>query len=201
MRVVRIDPKNPDMEILRGAARVLRRGELVVYPTETAYALGCDAADPSAIRRVFEAKRRDEGKALPVIASSVAMVRKAARLDWQNAALAKAFWPGPLTLVLPNGTHRGLAVRVSPHPVASALAKLLGRPIVSTSANRSGKPTAYSAAEVLEQIGTMPDLVLDAGTLTHQAPSTIIHCDEDMCEVLREGPISAEQITDILCTA
>src|SRR5512147_38790 len=137
MRIIRIDPKKPDAAVLKDAAGVLKSGGLVVYPTETAYALGCDPKNPKAVKRLFSMKGRDASKPLPMIAAAPAMAKRFLKLDRYAAALSSAFWPGPLTLVASAAARlapgaaskRGdLAVRVSPHPVAAALAKALGRP-------------------------------------------------------------------------
>ena len=184
---------------------VLKRGGLVVYPTETAYALGCDAANDGAVKKIFAVKKRDPSKPLPLIATSKTQVSKFCRSSMFARVLADRFWPGPLTLVMPM-KKKGViapgaadrageaALRVSPHPVARALAKALGRPIVSTSANRSGGGTRYRIAGALADLGTLPDLVLDAGPLPPRPPSTIVRCRAGRCDILRSGPISAEMI-------
>lgn len=220
MIVTRIDPRRPDAKTLRAAVGALRRGGLVVFPTETAYGLACDPASAKAVRRLFSLKKRDRSKPLPLIAASTAQVRRTAKLAGFSAALAEAFWPGPLSLVLlvekraskssgrtettrvfAHGiANRGgeAAARVSPHPVASALARGLRRPIVATSANRSGQPTLYDVPSVLADLGTIPDVVLDAGPLKRTPPSTIVRCGMDRCEILREGPVSSGAIARAL---
>ena len=206
MKIVRINPLRPDPRLIREAALVLKRGGLVVYPTETAYALGCDAKNARAMRRIRTVKGREKSKPLPLIAASLSMATRLANFDVFSLALAKKHWPGPLTLILPvprkfttvNFLGTGLAVRVSSHPTAHALATALGRPIVSTSANRSGAPTKYDVASVLADLGTAPDLVLDAGRLAKTKTSTIVRCNERGCEVLRDGPISLATILKTL---
>lgn len=203
MHIVRIDPKKPGAAALQKALAVLKSGGLVVYPTETAYALGCDPKNPKAVKRLFSVKKRDASKPLPMIAASVAMAKRFLKLDRYGVALGAAFWPGSLTLVAPAfarlasgvASKRGeLAVRVSPHLAAVALTKALGRPIVSTSANRSGKGAAYDTPSVLADLGTMPDLVLDAGTLKKARVSTIVRPAGGILEILREGPVSEDDL-------
>ena len=184
MKIVRIDPKKPDPRHIREAVLVLKRGGLVVYPTETAYALGCDAKNARAMKRIYGVKGREPKKLLPVIAASMEMAERIGHMTLDARVLACMYWPGPLTLVLGK-----VAVRVSPHPVAHALALAFGRPIVSTSANRSGEPTKYDVVGILGDLGTTPDLVLDAGTLKPNPPSTIVRCTEKGNEVLRQGAI------------
>ncbi len=210
MEIVRIDLKNPELEDRAAVSRalaVLKRGGLVVYPTETAYALGCDATNASAVRNVFRLKTRDPKKPLPMIVGSRRNAARFAAFDPLSAALAKRFWPGPLTLVLPalsdaegsasraiarSAANRAgeIALRVSAHPTARGLVRALGRPIISTSANRSGGANPYRLAEALSAFGTEPDFCIDGGVLARRAPSTIVRCRKDACEVLREGTIT-----------
>lgn len=192
MRIIRVGT-NLSESASREAAAVLRRGGIVVYPTETAYAIGCDATSAAAKRKIHAIKGREKGKPLPMIVADAAMARRFGRLDPMSAALAGAFWPGPLTLVLGDS-----AMRVSPHPVARGLARRLGRPVVSTSANRSGGKNPYRLADVLRDLGTAPDLCIDGGTLRKRKPSTIVRCGRDVCEILRQGPISSARIINAL---
>jgi len=208
MLILRIDPKRPDPAALKKAASALKSGGLVIYPTETAYALGCDPKNAKAVKRLFSVKKRDASKPLPMIAASAAMAKRFLHLDRYASTLAAAFWPGPLTLVCANfhgrektrlapgvASKRGeLAVRVSPHPVAEALSRALGRPIVSTSANRSGRRTPYDVPAVLADLGTLPDLVLDAGRLRKMPASTIVRPTGGVVEILREGPVSEDDL-------
>jgi L-threonylcarbamoyladenylate synthase len=208
MRIVRIDRDKPRLDRLKEAAAVLKRGGLVVYPTETAYALGCDAMNRRAIARIYGVKRRESGKPLPLIAGNVAQVRRVAKIDPISAALAGTFWPGPLTLVLkakaglPKGVVSGsgeIGVRVSGDVIARRLAELLGRPIVSTSANRSGNRTPYRLVDILDDVGARPDFCLDAGELPPHLPSTVVRCfTNGACEILRPGPVGAETIQAVL---
>ena len=190
MLILKIDPKRPDAASLKKAASVLKSGGLVVYPTETAYALGCDPKNPKAVRRLFSVKKRDRSKPLPMIAASAAMAGRLLKLDRYGHVLASAFWPGPLTLV--GGPDA--AVRVSPHPVASALSRALGRPIISTSANLSGTSARYDAASVLRDLGALPDLVLDAGPLRPSPVSTVVRARGGVVEILREGAVTEDDL-------
>lgn len=193
MKIVPIKPNRPDPRYLREAVEVLRRGGLVVYPTETAYALGCDSTNPKALRQIYKVKGRSLGKQLPLIVTSLIAARRAAVFNAEALRLARRYWPGPLTLVLPERSkskRRTVALRVSPHPIARALAARLGRPIVSTSANRSGEPTKYTIISVIHDLGLKPDFVLDAGTLKWTPPSTIIGFEKGQPKVLRSGPIN-----------
>ncbi|MEK7583668.1 MAG: L-threonylcarbamoyladenylate synthase [Patescibacteria group bacterium] len=187
-------------EILSQALVVLMSGGTVVYPTETAYALGADFYSPHAYRAVFEIKFRTPGKFLPVIVPDLNYARTLVRFTPYAYELATRYWPGPLTLVLPFLYHREwphhpdpyLALRVSSHAFAANLARAFGRPLVSTSANISGKALCYNAAGVIEQLKRSkkrPDLIIDAGSLPEVEPSTIVKIDDKMTNVIRKGPI------------
>jgi L-threonylcarbamoyladenylate synthase len=193
MRIVPIDPKRPDPRYLREAVAVLRRGGLVVYPTETAYALGCDAANAAARRHLYQVKGRDHSKRLPIIVSSLVMARQVANFNPEALRLARKYWPGPLTLALPEkraASRPGMVgLRVSSNLVARTLAARLGRPIVSTSANMSGEPTKYDIPGVIHDLGFKPDFVLDAGPLQPKPPSTIVGFDCGLPIIFRAGPI------------
>ncbi len=195
MLLTRINLKHLDRATLAKAVACLKRGGLVVYPTETAYALGCDPENTAAIKKLFSLKKRDASKPLPMISASLSIARRFVKLDRYAAMLAHAFWPGPLTLVAPAAKgKKWLAVRVSPSPWAKALSLGLGKPIISTSANLSGRTTRYDAASVLRDLGTVPDLVLDAGALKNVPPSTIVRAEGGVMKLLRQGAITEDDI-------
>lgn len=203
-----VDPARPDPDTLAAAADLLKRGNLVAYPTETFYALGADATQEAAVDRVFTAKGRPQGMALPVILGDRDDVpRVAAALPEGARALMDVFWPGPLTLVLPAagdlparllGGGKTIGVRVSSHPVAQALARACGRPLVATSANRTGQPPPATAAEVAQHLGGSVATILDAGRAHGGAPSTIVDLTTDPPRLVRAGPISALAIESAL---
>ena len=148
-------------------------GDLVIYPTDTLYGLGADPTQERAVERVFEVKGRPEVLAVPVIAADVSQVDQQVGLLTPLARrVAERFWPGPVTLVLearPSVSRRllggrdSVAVRVPDHPVARALARLLGRPVTATSVNRSGQPAATTAAEAKAAIGDQVRVIVDGG--------------------------------------
>jgi len=202
-----------DRDGIARAADRLREGGLVAYPTETWFALGCDPRLPVAVEALRAAKGREAGKALPLLAGSreqaEALVPALRELPAARA-IADALWPGPLSLVLPvrpgvlapgvaapDGT---VAIRWSPHPVAAALARAAGTPLVATSANRAGEPPAGSAAEAARALGSrVPGLlVLDAGPTPGGPPSTLVDPRVPGGRVLREGAIPAEAVRRLL---
>ncbi len=194
------------------AAQALRDGALVAFPTETVYGLGADARNAAALRRLYAAKGRPEEH--PVI---VHLSAANALPGWVSAvpvfaqALADAFWPGPLTLVLPRdgsvsdlltGGQDSIGVRVPAHPVAQALlarfVELGGDGIAAPSANRFGRISATTAAHVADEFGSEVAVILDGGACDHGIESTIVDCTRDEPAVLRPGAISVEQLARVL---
>lgn len=195
--------QTPTAAQVEHAIAVLKKGGIVVFPTETAYGLAADATQPEAVARVFALKQRLLDKTVPMIAADVEMVEQYAGISRGLRRLANVHWPGPLTLVLPvmgdelaPGVVRNdtVAVRVSSHPVAQALSKGLGAPIVSTSANLSGQPTCYTIEAVRAQLEDAPDVYLDHGPLDPSVlPSTIVGIDDyGYPDVLRQGDIEID---------
>lgn len=180
-RTIRVHAEKPASSVIEDAAELIRQGGLVVYPTESAHALGCNALDDDAVKRVFEAKRRRLGAPLPIIVSDVEMWEKCAFLDERAKKLIKEFLPGPLTIALRKKpivsdalNPRAIAARISSHPVACALVGRAGVPITATSANVSGKPHHYTARQVMKDLAGRVNLVLDAGRLPRRRLSTIV---------------------------
>src|SRR5262249_34135404 len=177
-----VDPHSPNAEAITGAARLLRAGGLVAFPTETVYGLGANALDASAVARIFAAKGRPANNPLIVHVAEADEARQVAA-DWPEAAarLAERFWPGPLTLVLPKRaivpdavTANGptLAVRVPAHPVAQALLRAAGVPVAAPSANRSTELSPTRAEHVLRGLDGRIDVLLDGGPTAGGIEST-----------------------------
>jgi L-threonylcarbamoyladenylate synthase len=170
---------------------------VIVFPTDTAYGIGCDATDRAAVRRVFAIKGRVRGKALPMIVADLKMAQKFFRISKFEFRISKKYWPGPLSIVLPvrskkiakEALYRGTAaVRVPDSRLARALSKKLGAPLIATSANRSGEPARYSVKGLRLPV----DAVLDAGALPRRKPSTIVRVQGSKIIVLRNGPIKIQ---------
>ena len=184
------------------AAKAIRAGKLVVYPTETSYALGCDATNPKAVEAIYRLKRRPREKDLPVIVSPVSQIEKYALLSPLAKKLCKKFLPGPLTLVVPlkkplaASKSGSVAFRVSVNPFARLLARLSGVPVVSTSANVSGEQPAFSLEDA-RQFAEKSGLAIDAGPLVLSPPSTIV-CLLNGPKILRQGKIPEGQILEAL---
>lgn len=186
------------------AAAALRRGELVIMPTETVYGLAADAADPIAVARVFEAKGRPRFNPLIAHVADAAEAARVAVLDARAQALAEAFWPGPLTLVAPvrdrtqvcDLARAGLdtvAVRVPGHAKARALISAFGRPVVAPSANRSGRPSPTTLADALEETGAFAAEALDGGPCAVGIESTVVAVLDEL-RLLRPGSVTRAEI-------
>ncbi len=174
---------------------------IILYPTDTSYAIGCDARSEKDINEIFEIKKRDRVKTLPLISSSIEMVDDWFELEGQARKIALKYWPGPLTLVLPV-KKSGLsslvvkdgcaAVRVPSSEQSRALSMDIGAPIVSTSANISGGGCSYSVKDALSSLGSKSKIVgriIDAGELARSGPSTIVQIKGDKIKILRQGVI------------
>lgn len=195
--------KSLEIAGLQDALDALGTGELVVYPTETFYALGADPFSPAALERLFAIKGRDPEKPIALIAADSRMAFEIASAVPHTARrLADAFWPGSLTIVLPpreGVPHQligpdGVGIRVSPHPVARALSAGLRRPITATSANLSGQPPATTLAAARNALGDKVKVYLEGGTLSGSSPSTVVACHADGIRVIREGAIAQREL-------
>jgi L-threonylcarbamoyladenylate synthase len=190
------------------AAAALRQGGLVLMPTETVYGLAADAANPRAVAAVYAAKGRPSFNPLIAHVADVAMARRIARFDARAEALAAAFWPGPLTLVLPVAdteavcdlARAGLdtvAVRAPGHPLAHGLIAALGGPIVAPSANRSGRPSPTTFADAMEETGAAAAAALDGGACAVGLESTVVGL-LDGPRLLRPGAVTRAQIEAVI---
>ncbi len=192
----------PDQQHIEAAVRVLRRGGLAIYPTETLYALGADALNPAALRRLIEVKGREPGKPIAVLIGDDAMLEQlAAELPTQARELSRRFWPGPLTLVLrpregvsPLLTGGGgIGVRLSSHPMATALVRALGRPVTAPSANPAGMPPPRRIDAAHAYFGERVDYYLDGGLLPGEPASTVVDVRDGM-RILRAGAIATDDL-------
>ena len=190
------------------AARYLAHGGLVAFPTETVYGLGADATNPAAIARLYQAKGRPAFNPLIAHVGDLAAARQIARFDGSALALAEAFWPGPLTLVLPKTPNctvaelatAGLdtvAIRIPAHPVAREILRLFGRPVAAPSANLSGHVSPTTAAHVESDLAGRIDLIVDGGAVAVGVESTIVGCFEQPM-LLRPGGLPRAEIERVL---
>jgi L-threonylcarbamoyladenylate synthase len=203
--ILNIDSQRPDDSMIAEASSILRSGGVVAYPTETFYGLGADGRNEEAIKKIFLIKGRNFKNPISVVVGNVNDVRGLVDEVPEIALhLMQRFWPGALTIIfkaspdisdhLTAGTGK-IGIRLSSHPVATALARELGHPITATSANFSGKNECTSADEVIQGIGYQVDAVIDGGQTPGGLGSTIIDVTTDPPAILREGVIPKYKIT------
>lgn len=206
--VIVIDPIQPEPTLIEQAAALLRAGEVVVFPTETVYGLGADALQPQAVTRIFAAKGRPFHDPLIVhIAAMDTLHELTTTLPAQVEQLTRAFWPGPLTLILPRNPRvpalisAGMAtvgVRMPSHPVALALIRAVGSPIAAPSANRFMHISPTTAQHALTDLAGRVSLILDAGPCVVGVESTVLDLCAEIPTILRPGGVSLEALREVL---
>lgn len=189
--------------VVEQTVQVLHGGGLIVYPTDTVYGVGADPAFPDSIRRIFEVKGRPDEKAIVWLVDSLDGARAACAVDERAERLADLFWPGALTLVLPRrdpppNALPTLGVRVPAHPAALAILRAMDGPVATTSANRSGEPSARTAAEALTTIGSEVDLIIDAGPAPGGTESSVLDLSVSPPKLLRAGAVGAADLETAL---
>jgi L-threonylcarbamoyladenylate synthase len=204
----KINSQKPEREIIAEAAAVIRGGGVVVFPTHCLYGLGADALDPDAVEKIIKIKQRPiDNPILVLIHSRRQMDSLVAHIPPAAAAIMKAFWPGKVTLVLKardtlsdklTARTGKIGVRLTGHPVAAALVKEVGRAVTGTSANLSGRPGCRQIQYLDAPIAKQVDLMLDAGMLEGGAGSTIVDVTADPPQILREGLVTADDISGAL---
>jgi L-threonylcarbamoyladenylate synthase len=196
--VLRLDPAAPEQGAIDEAARLIRRGRLVAFPTESFYGLGADALDETSVSRVFRVKGRPESKPLLVLVDSIAMAEHlAAGIPGRVRELMARHWPGPLTIVLEaaavppalTGGTGTVGMRLPAHLAARALVTAAGRPVTAPSANPTGATPPTTAVDVLRYFGAAVDLVLDGGAAPGGPASTVADCTIWPPRILRQGPV------------
>jgi len=185
---------------------ILKRGGVVAFPTDTVYGLGAVIAIDSAVERVYRIKERPNSRALPLLLADISQLDDVAiSIPTSAHLLAERFWPGPLTLVLlksdsvsdiVSGGNKTVAVRIPTHPIPTALARGVGTPIIGTSANLSGNPSALTAEEARNQLGGNIDLIID-GECPGGKESTIVDLSGETPVILRQGAISIAALRQV----
>jgi L-threonylcarbamoyladenylate synthase len=197
-----VDPDHPDPAGIAVAVAALRTGSVVAFPTDTLYGLAVDPRSDTAVARLFALKGRPAQMAVPIVAADVEQAARAGALGPRERRLADAFWPGPLSIVVPAtaaiargvmGREGTVAIRVPAHAVARRLAAAFGFCVTATSANSSGQAPAASADEVALGLPHV-DLLLDGGPAPGGAPSTIVAFDRDVPVLLRAGAVAWDRV-------
>jgi len=201
--LVKCDPLRPDLDVVKRAAEVLRRGGVVAAPTETVYGLFAHAYSEAGCRKVFQVKRRPMDNPLIVHVDSVEMAESVAYIPPELRDILRRVWPGPITVVvksrgvLPRCVTAGLdtvAVRAPAHPIPLVIIRELGAPIAGPSANRAGRPSPTTAEHVLEDLGDEVDLIVDGGPTFFGVESTIVDVTRTPPVLLRPGPFTVEEL-------
>ena len=195
------------LKAIHEAAEVVRAGGLIIYPTDTVYGLGCDPLNEEAVRRIFLAKGREFDRPLPVLASDIRQAERIAVLSGPALELARAFWPGSLTLVVPKKPivpdlltcgRPSVGVRVPNMAFTRELLRACGGLLVGTSANRSGRPPPRTVQEAIRELGEHAELAIDGGPSPLGKPSTVLDLTGPEPRVVRAGALSPELIMAFL---
>ena len=209
-KIEKLDAANPDREILEQAVKLIKKGEVVVCPTDTGYAFSADALNSRAIARVFHLKGRAFSNPIHVAVDSLEEAEKYARVNEPARRLAGRYLPGALTLVLPKTEMipsilvaglNSVGIRIPDNRIIINLTGMAGVPLTTTSANVSGKPTPYSVDEITVQLGENLReiaMVLDQGTIKGRELSTIVDLTANPPQLIRQGRISWLDIRDTL---
>jgi L-threonylcarbamoyladenylate synthase len=205
--LIEIDPEQPSPKAIERAASAVRRGKVIAIPTDALYTLVADPFNLHAVGQVFVAKGREAHRSLPLLISDVLMAEDLAKeLPDSFYVLARRFWPGPLTIIVPasakvplkvTGNTGRLALRQASCHVATALLEKVNQPLIATSANISGQPTCRSGIDVFAMMDGRVDLVLDSGLATGLG-STTVDITEPEWHVIREGAITSQDIDECL---
>jgi L-threonylcarbamoyladenylate synthase len=203
-----VDPLNPDRRIIDTAVEVLRQGGVVAYPTDTLYGLAVDPRSDAAVARLFTVKGRGASSAIALIAADANIAGYAAAADFGpvEQRLAAAFWPGPLTIVVPAAPQMAsalapggtLGVRVPASLIARALSAAFGDCVTATSANPSGAPAPVTAGDVAAALGDRVDLLLDGGAAPGGAPSTIVEVVDGQVRLHRAGAVAWNRVLEFV---
>ena len=196
---IKIDPRRPDKQIIASAADAIRKGGLVVFPTETVYGIAANLLDAKAIDRLCEIKSGRNSKPFTVHISDFSMIEEmGCRVTKEALALISRFWPGPLTMVLQDGKGGTMGFRMPSNKIALELIRQAGVPVAAPSANLSGNKAPTSAEAALKELADKVDIVLDAGNTEIGIESTVVDMTVAPPKILREGAIKKEELFKIL---
>ena len=206
-KIHKINPENPDADIIQEAAGVIREGGVIAFPTRCLYGLGADAFNPEAVERIFKIKQRPAEKPILILIDDpVRLKQLVTTVSGTATAIMDRFWPGRVTLVfdaredvpdyLTAGTGK-IGIRLAGHPVAAALARAIQGPITGTSANVSGQPGCHQIEGLHPEVSEQLDLILDADPLKGGKGSTVVDVIGEVPRVLRAGVVSEKEILAI----
>lgn len=202
--ILHLNPREPEPDLIQQAVTYLQDGRVVAYPTETFYGLGVDFQNERAIKRLYDLKRRDPSLPIALLVSDIEMLHRCVlRVPDAARRLMRAFWPGPLTICLPAApgisksltTNTGkIGLRISSHPVATALVRAFGHPLTTTSANLSGYPPSLDIKHVQKYFGERVDCMIAAGECYGVRGSTVVDISDETMVVIRDGGVPAQEV-------
>lgn len=197
VRILKINPDEPEKEAIDIASQVLREGGLVAFPTETVYGLGANLLNKKAIERLYKIKNRPEEKPLTVHISNIDILKKmTADIPLIAGKLIDKFWPGPLTIILNSKDNKKIGFRMPSNKIALSLIEASGVPVVAPSANVSGHKAPQDIREVLEDLNDNIDMIIDGGRTELGVESTVVDTTVFPYKVLREGAITKAHLKD-----
>jgi len=206
-RIFRVDPQNPEPEIIEEASIALLDGGIIAFPTDTVYGIGVDATNATAVGRLYKIKERSEQKPIPVLIHSLQSLRSLAKeIPDTLFPVIEKFWPGSLTIVFRKyrntfralGHEETIGIRIPDNMVCLSLLSMTARPIATTSANPSGQPPATTAEQVMNYFGSAIDVILDSGSTGTGEVSTVLSVADEPFTILREGKITRLMLQEIL---
>jgi len=213
MKILKINPENlrESRGAIEEAISVIKRGGVIVFPTDTVYGLGADATNEGAVKKIFKIKKRPEDKPVPLLISDLEMAKKLSYFDKKTEEILLSVWPGSITVLLQakggilpwliTAGRQTIGLRIPDYKIAHFLAVKCGVPLVATSANMSGKPASNKISEVIaqfEKASYKPDLILDAGDLKHSEPSTVLDLSKGKPIISRVGLVNKKKLFDII---
>ena len=202
MNRIVFESEYPSLKKISIIVEMLKRGKVIIYPTDTVYGLGVNAFDSEAVYKIFRIKKRPLNQALPIAVSGLKMAQSLVNITEKAKILMETFWPGALTIILEKtspipeivtGGRIGIGIRTPNHPVALTVVEMLNVPIIATSANIHGEISPVNVEEVSDQLRKSVDLIIDGGTISG-TPSTIINMLEEPPMIIRKGNVTEEMI-------
>jgi L-threonylcarbamoyladenylate synthase len=202
--ILTIDPREPNPLDIERAVDYLKSGEVIAYPTETIYGLGADVMNKKAVKRIFDLKARDYGLPISILVADLDMMREYVdHVPDEIIPLLRRFWPGPLTMLFPAAasfpkgliTNTGkVGIRISSHPIASAIVRTFGKPLTTTSANLSDFPASLNVKHIKKYFGEKIPCIVDGGECEPSRGSTVVDVGAETMRIIREGVIPADEV-------
>jgi L-threonylcarbamoyladenylate synthase len=202
MKILKINPSNPDRNIIKYTAQILANGGVIVYPTDTCYGIGADITNKHSFYKVYDIKKRPHNKPFSVIVKDTVQIQKLAIInDYQKKYIAK-YYPGQITFVFLTLDYKtfpfsSIGIRIPNYKITQMISEIFSDPYITTSANISNYPITYDVKDLLNQLkheNILPDLILDAGKLPKNDPSTVVDLTKSSIRIIRQGGIKIKKL-------